>query len=521
MRRSTLFTLVFLLLVFVIADLSLAQTKPVSKPKYGGTLVFGIEEDIVSPDSHRPTSRSSRRLISFYADGLVGIGNKYEIVPALAQSWEQSKNGLEYTFHLRKGIKFHNGREVTAEDVKFNVERIQDPKTAAAAKSYYDVVDSVKAVDRHTVRFTLKKPSGAFFSILGDPTGGIIAPESVNKDGSITRPIGAGPFEFVEWKPGVHIKFKKNKDYWVKGVPYVDELLVKVLIDPVVRLNALRAGDVDLTHNLPMSEIFEYQKKPPKDFSILMGPTAGAHFISLNLSKPPFNDVRVRKALAYGINKKEMLQAMYQGQGDVVNQLFLKGGPWYFDIPDYVQDKEKAKALLKEVYPNGVDVKLTQANSSLIDMAGAQVLQEQVKDVGFRIDFDVVDMATVYARARSGEFTARMDNFGALPDPHLMYPWFFVHDAPYHRMVGNGYDNPKVNELLDKAGSSSDYKERKRLYTEAARIILYDDVAMIFTVQSPLTNAFGARTYVKGFQNHPEGWMVYAKGGFPYIWLDK
>ena len=93
-----------------------------------------------------------------------------------------------------------------------------------------------------------------------------------------------------------------------------------------------------------------------------------------------------------------MLQAMYQGQGDVVNQLFLKNGPWYFDIPDYVQDKEKAKALLKEVYPNGVDVKLTQANSSLIDMAAAQVMQEQLKDVGFRISFDVVDMATVYAQ---------------------------------------------------------------------------------------------------------------------------
>ena len=104
MRKSTLFAFVLFLLVVVSADLSMGQTKPASKPKYGGTLVFGIEEDIVSPDTHRPTSRSSRRLISFYSDELVGIGNKYEIVPALAQSWDQSKNGLEYIFHLQKGV---------------------------------------------------------------------------------------------------------------------------------------------------------------------------------------------------------------------------------------------------------------------------------------------------------------------------------------------------------------------------------------------------------------------------------
>ena len=252
-----------------------------------------------------------------------------------------------------------------------------------------------------------------------------------------------------------------------------------------------------------------------------MGPTGGAHFTSMNLAKPPFNDVRVRKALALGINKKEMLQAMYQGSGEVVNQLFIKGGPWYLDIPDYTQDKAKARALLKEVYPNRVDVRLTQANSSLIDLVGAQIVQEKLKDVGFRIDFDFVDMATVYARARAGQFVARMDNFGALPDPHILYPWFFIKDAPYHQMIGNGYNNPKVNELLDKAGMASDYKERKKLYTEAAKIILYDDGGFIFTIQTPLLNATGLRSYTKGYQLHPDGWTAYPKGGLAYTWIDK
>jgi peptide/nickel transport system substrate-binding protein len=513
--------ILFLLVVGVFSLLGSSILCMGQQPKSGGTLVFGMEEDIVSADTHRPTSRAARRFIQFYADNLVGITNTYEIVPNLAESWELSRNGLEYTFRLRKGVKFHNGRELTAEDVKFNFERILDPKTAAAAKGYYDMVKSIQVVDRYTVKFIFNKPCGAFLSIVGDTSAGIIARESVKQDGTITNPIGTGPFEFVEWKPGVHIKMKKNKNYWVKGIPYVDELLIRILIDPVARLNALKAGDVDITHNLPVSDILQYQKTPPKDFSILMGPTGGAHFISLNLGKPPFNDVRVRKALAYGINKKEMLQAMYQGYGEVVNQLFVKGGPWYLDIPDYTQDKEKARALLKEVYPNGVDVRLTQANSSLIDLVGAQVVQEQLKDVGFRIDFDVVDMATVYARARAGQFVARMDNFGALPDPHILYPWFFVKDAPYHRMVGNGYDNPKVNELLEKGGMASDYKERKRLYTEAAKIILFDDVAIIFTIQTPLLNATGLRSYTKGYQLHPDGWMAYPRGGFAYIWLDK
>ncbi len=505
----------FILAVWAFPNLATSQ------PKYGGTLVFGIEEEILGVDPHKSASRATRRIIPLYADGLVGITKDYQVSPSLATSWEQSKDRLEYTFHLRKGVKFHNGRELTAEDIKFNVDRIKNPKTAAVAATYFTPIDSVKVVDRYTVKFILNKPNGAFLTMLGDLPTFIIAPECVDKDGKVTQVIGTGPYEFVEWKPNEYIKFKKFKGYWVKGIPYTDEVMVKILLDPVVRLNALRSGDVDLTHNLGLSEVINFQKNPPKGFSIQMSPTGGAHFISMNLSRPPFNDVRVRKALAYGINKKEMLQAMYQGYGEVVNQVFMKGGPWYLDVPDFVQDKAKARALLKEVYPNGVDVRLAQVNSSQIDLVAAQVMQEQLKDVGFRIEFDILDMATVYARARSGEFMARMDNFGPILDPYLYFPRFFIKNASFHRMVGNGYDNPRVNELLDKAGMASDYKERKKLYTEAARIILYDDVAIIWTVQSPLLNAYGMRDYVKGFQAHPEGWFGYPKGGFPYTWLDK
>jgi ABC-type transport system substrate-binding protein len=512
---------IFSICFTIIVAMWVYPSSGISQPKYGGTLVFGIEEDILGVDAHKSASRATRRIVGLYSDGLVGITKDYNVSPSLATSWEQSKNRLEYTFHLRKGVKFHNGRELTAQDIKFNVDRIKDPKTAAIAMTYFTMIDSVKVIDRYSVKFILSKPCGAFLTMFGDPTTFIIAPECVDKDGKVTKVIGTGPYEFVEWKPNEYVKFKKFKDYWVKGIPYTDDLMVKVLLDPVVRLNALKSKDVDLTHNLAMSELIEFKKNPQKDFSIQMNPTGGAHFISMNLSKPPFNDVRVRKALAYGINKKEMLQAMYQGYGEVVNQLFMKGGPWYLDVPDFVQDKERAKALLKEAYPNGVEVRLAQVSSSQIDLVAAQVMQEQLKDVGFKVEFDILDMATVYARARSGEFMARLDNFGPILDPYLFFPRFFIKNASYHRMVGNGYDNPRVNELLDKAGISSDYNERKKLYTEAARIIFYDDVAIIFTIQSPLINAFGMRNYVKGFQAHPEGWLAYPKGGFPYTWIDK
>ena len=518
MKKLIIFTFIaFLAVVFVHDDAC------ISKPKYGKTLVFGSEEDIVELDTHRGGSRFSKRFKCFYANGIVEMGRNYEIVPSLAQSWELSKDGLQFTFHVRKGVKLHNGRELTAEDIKFNLDRIRDPKNALLGRAYLQDVTAVNVTDRYTVKVNLQKPCGAFLEMLSNPNCFILAPECVNKDGKVTTLIGTGPFQFIEWKPKLHIKVKKFKDYWEKGIPYVDEITIKILTDPVARLNAVLAGDVDITHNLPMSQTIEYKKKPPKNLNILMEPTAGANLIVFNILKPPFNDVRVRKAVAYGINKKELLQAMYQGYGEVINQIFLKGSKWYFDVPDYTQDKEKAKALLKEVHPGGLDCRMVVAAPSAIGIVAAQVIQEQLKEIGFRIVIEIHDMATLYAKMNAGDFEFMSEDFGPMQDPIMVYPYFYTRNSPYKRMVGGGegYDNPKVKELFDKAGMTSNYEERKKLYTEALRIVLYDDVVNIYLVQSPLMNACAIRSYVKDFQAHPEGWFVYPKGGFAHTWLDK
>ncbi len=512
-----------LVFVLYVAMVWMDSDVCIAKPRYGGTLTFGSEEDIVELDTHRGGSRFSRRFKLFYTNGLVEMGRNYEIVPSLAQSWELSKDGLQYTFRLRKGVKFHNGREVTAEDIKFNFERIRDPKNAALGRGYLQDVTSVGAADRYTVKVALSKPCGAFLEILSNPNLFIIAPECVNQEGKVTQLIGTGPFQFLEWKPKLHIKLKKFNGYWEKGIPYVDNLTVKILTDPVARLNAVTAGDVDITHNLPVSQVLDYKKRPPKNIQVLMEPTAGANLIVFNIQKPPFNDARVRRAVGYGINKKELLQAMYQGYGETVNQLFLKGSKWYFDFPDFVQDKEKARALLKEVYPKGLECRMVVAAPSAMGIVAAQVIQEQLKDVGFKIVIEIHDMATLYAKMNAGDFEFMSEDFGPMQDPIMYYPFAYIRNSPYKRMVGGGegYDNPRVKELFDKAGATSKYEERKALYTEALRTALYDDAVNIFLVQSPLMNACAIRSYTKGFQAHPEGWFVYPKGGLAHTWLEK
>jgi peptide/nickel transport system substrate-binding protein len=494
-----------------------------SQPKYGGTLTVGIESDIKQIDPHKGVTAIEGRIYTLFADNLVVSSKNNEPYPGLAASWDVSKDAKEWTFRLRKGVKFHNGREMTAEDIKFNMDRAFDPKTASPIRSRFIIVESVKVIDRYTVKFILKKPAGGFLALF---FGGaaqqtpIIARECVKEDGTVTHPIGTGPFEFVEWKPNDHIRLKKSIHYWGKGLPYLDELILKPVPEETVRLTALRTGDLDVAFPLPIDEVAKLMKKPQKDFYFLQDATAGVYFIHFNVSKPPFNDVRVRQAIAYGINKKEMAEGIFQGYGEVLNQGFPKRSPWYCDVPSIVRDVGKAKALLKEAgYPDGLEVALTTSNTYPYQLIMGEIAQEQLKEIGMKIKLDLNDWPTTIKKMIGGDFHFGIIHWGPIvADPDLLYTTAFTPKNAYSWLTGNAYNNPPLTELLEQASATLDFNKRKELYTKAVKIII-DDAPWIFTVEGP--GPFGARSHVKGLESHPNGLFAYGGGGFQYTWLDK
>ncbi|MFH1090215.1 MAG: ABC transporter substrate-binding protein, partial [Pseudomonadota bacterium] len=371
----------------------------------------------------------------------------------------------------------------------------------------------------YTIRFKLKNPQASFLAVMygGSVQSAIMAPECVKADGSVTHPIGTGPFEFVSWEPHNYVKFKKFKDYWAKGLPHVDEVIVKMMPDVVARMTAMKTGDVDIMAQIPIEQVLDLFKKQPQGFKVATYQASPSYFV-FNTSKPPFNDVRVRQAVAYGMNKKDIESAISHGHGQVINQPFHKESPWYCDVPDRTQDVAKAKQLLKEAgYPNGLEVTMTTQNKYLEYMMACELLQAQMADIGMKVKLDVVDFATYVAKCRNKEHQMGSLGLAPVPDPDAYLPMAMMKTGPYSGFSGN-YDNPEVTRLISEGSRALKFEDRKKLYCQAISII-QEEVPYIY--YSVMAGVYGIRDRVKGFEPSMTFFFNYDGGGMQYLWLEK
>ncbi len=489
------------------------------QPRYGGTLTVGMERDISAIDPHKVPTTGEGQAFSLMCNGLVEALKFGEMGPGLAESWKVSADSKEWTFFLRKNVKFHNGRELTAKDIKFNLERILDTKTASTTKSKLQLIDSIKVVDPYTVTITLKSPSASFLSAFsgGSATTMIIAPECVKEDGTVTHPIGTGPFEFEEWKHNEYLKFKKFKDYWDKGRPYLDRVVLKIIPDDLVRLTALKTGEIDLTSYISLTEAAKLKKQPDSKYQIAL---AGGQivFFHFNCSKPPFNDPRVRRAVAYALNKEELTVGNAEGLGSITNQPFVRESKWFCDVPEYKRDVKKAKDLLKEAgYPSGLNATMVASPAFHFMMVSAEILQQQLKEVGINVKLDITDWTTLISRVKSSQYEMGVISWSPVADPDVVYPMIFPSDGPWHCLV-TGYDVPQLTELLNQARMSPDFNKRKELYTKVLSTCV-EDSPIIFTNSVPTPHVWAP--YVKGYEPQAYFLFGYSGGGLQFTWLEK
>src|SRR5499433_4453877 len=301
MRRMLLTCLV--VTVVGVAVLSMSTPPAAQQAVRGGTLTFATGADPDSLDPQNTQSNPGEQVNRMMHENLVRFSAKMQLEPALAESWVASKDGLTWTFKLRKGVKFHDGTPFDAKAVKYFFDRVLGDEKPFKASLYTPVVQSAEVIDPSTVRVTLKQPFAAFLFRLAHSAGGIPSPAAHQKWGKdfALHPSGPGPFKFVEWVKGDRVVVERNDGYW-GGRPLLDRVVVKTVKEDASRVLMLQSGDADLILNIPPEDIPRLRKDAR--FSVESIATARALYVTINVKKKPFDDVRVRQALNYAVNRE-------------------------------------------------------------------------------------------------------------------------------------------------------------------------------------------------------------------------
>jgi len=444
-------------------------------------------------DPHKTVAAVTFEVVKNIYDTLVETDPQGNLVPGLAESWEASPDGLRWTFHLRKGLRFHHGKALTSHEVKASFERLLDPETKSPRAKDYKIIEKIETPDDYTVVFVLKEPRAAFLSNLAYGWAAIV-PTDV--EDLRNHPVGSGPFKFVEWMPDSHVKLARFEDYWQEGVPYLDEVVFKIMPDPTAKLLALKAGEVDVVDQVPPQEVEGLKGNP--DIKLIQAPVNGIYIMAINNARAPFDDLRVRQAIAYAVDKQGVIEGAQWGQGTPIGSHMPPVSPFYVDLTDrYPYDPEKAKQLLAEAgYPEGFEVTIALPQPYDFHIRNGEVIADYLSKIGLKVKLETLEWGTWLEQVYFGRdyqltcigHTGRLD-----PDPFLNR---YVSDAKENYM---NYHNPRYDEIIRQAATITDLEKRKELYAEAQRLLADDAVALY--LMSPL--------WTVGMRKEVEGWQIY------------
>ena len=321
-------------------------------------------------------------------EGLTRIGRNGEVLPALARSWEVSDDGLTYTFDLAPNVRFHDGTTFEADDVVFSFERAMADASENAQKGLFEAIEAVEAVDPATVRIRLKRPAGDLLFNLGWGDAVIVAPETA--DANRQTPVGTGPFRFGRWVKGSSLSLERNDDYW-GDAPALARATFRFIPDPSAATAAMLAGDVDAFPNFPAPEALPIFQGDPC-FTVRVGSTEGETILAMNKRRKPFDDVRVRKAIAHAINRDAVIQGAMFGLGTPIGTHFAPHHPAYLDLTDQSPfDPAKSRELLAEAgYANGFKATLKLPPPTYA-RRGGEIIAAQLRDVGIELEIVPVE----------------------------------------------------------------------------------------------------------------------------------
>jgi peptide/nickel transport system substrate-binding protein len=411
------------------------------------------------------TPASATAAVVFYnvQESLVKVDRQGKLVPWLAERWNTSDN-KNYTFFLKRGVRFHNGRELKAADVKFVIDRAMNPETKHPAVANYAAISDIIVKDDYTITITLKNTTANFLLTMARQGSVIYPREAVETLKS--EPIGTGPYKVAEWVRGDRIVLVKNPDYHVKGLPKLDRVTYRFIPDPNAALAALKAGDVDATMSgLGPEHIPDLQKDAR--FQVIIGETTNDVIMSMNNSKKPFNDVRVRRAVTYGINKPEVVKGAMFGLGRVIGTNVDPLNPYFVDMSGAMPyDPGKAKKLLAESgYPNGFEAVLKVAPQYYYTVRTGEVLVDQLQKVGVKIKIEQIEWGQWLSRVwKDADYDLTIIGHAEAWDISN-----YANPKYYFR-----YDNADFQKLFQQSETTVDDKARRELYVKMQKKLVED-----------------------------------------------
>jgi len=508
---------VMFVLVGLIAGVAQAKEKVIT--------IAGFSTDTV--DAHMTTAEYFVPINAF--DRLVQVepGSKPpKIVPMLAEKWDVSEDGKVYTFYLRKGVKFHNGEELTADDVLFTFDRVLNPATKSLQTSLFDFVeggrerldgkaDSVsgfKVLDKYTFQITLTAPYVPFLASLATPAANIYNRKFTEELGSkfgqtAESTCGTGPFILKEYVLNDHFTLVANPDYWA-GRAKIDKLVARIVPDPETLRLMFLTGEIDIFDcDQGFSQIPFFMEHPDWKDQIHKGPRVGLVYMAMNNQMKPFDDVRVRKAFQMAVDRKKILETVYFGTGILIDGVIPRGLVGYNPeaLPKIEYNPTKAKELLAEAgYPDGVDVTLTQVTGwSNRWVQINELFQQMVKDAGFNVKLEAVDAATYYAKRREGEVMAYPQIWSLdVNDPDGTFYTFFSKDHSFSRSIC--YNNEAAINKIVELRFRLDHEQRMKEYNELEKTIVHDDAAWLPLFS--LDHLYVLQPRVKNFVVPWNGW---------------
>lgn len=503
----------FIVVLLALAMSSVAVIAQSDMPQRGGT-VSGVCVAALTSLDPQSTQLGVCDRIAYDAlyNQLIRINTAGEILPEIAESWDVSDDGLNYTFHIRSGVSFHDGSALDAEAVKFTIDRMRDPESESYIAGRLTAIEEVNVIDEVTVEVVLNSFNAPFLSTLAGATT-IVSPAAVAEYGDDYRfnAVGSGPFKLVSWTPGEEAVLERNENYWEVGadgepLPYLDSVVLTGIEDNTVRLLNLQSGEFDLNERVLPRDVPTIESDA--DLKVIETVNATAYTVTFNTSQPPFDDVRLRLAAQAALQPDALIENLSEGIGYYANFPFPLDAWYWVEQPRQEYDPELARQLLAEAgYPDGIDVVYTHINRT-VDAQMAQIVQAMLAQVGIRIEIQALertswlDIWLVGAGENTEGEMAGFQNGVAPGDPDgkamFFQPGGIVNFADYNNEVAWG--------RIEDSRTTLDQAERARAWADLVEIQL-EEAPYVWVGNIPVIGA--ARERVQDITLTPSsGWLL-------------